>query len=217
MGSNLPGPDQYAARRDKGLHLPSRLTLLLIALPINIFTLGLTIFRYKYSQIDFPLAMDISILSALIAYYTACLSVLLHSVIMGVRPAAIILILSLSLTFTVTIASFNLITTLFVGLPVSLTAAMDFVCLAPHLPILRNSRARDFIWQHWLREPLLRITQKDYTSSTALDMLPDLYPRTANTSGQLRGRTVDSDLEGAPSTPRIRSLSIQREDSRKDF
>ncbi|KAL8739946.1 MAG: hypothetical protein Q9190_007294 [Brigantiaea leucoxantha] len=205
-GSKGPTPDQLAAERDKRLHLPSRLALLLVTLPLNIFTLGLVTFRHKYSQTDFSLPIDISILLVFIGYYTACLSVLLNAVIMGVRPPAIILIVSLSLTLTAMLASYDLLTTTFIGLPVSLTAAMDFVCLAPHLPILRKSRVKDFIWQPWLQDTLLPTTQKTRR-------LSDTFPRRADTGSELRGRTADVHLVGAPPFgPPRRSFSQQREE-----
>ena len=125
---------------------------------------------------------------------------------MGVRPPAIILIVSLSLTLTAMLASYDLLTTMFIGLPVSLTAAMDFVCLAPHLPILRNSRVKDFIWQPWLQETLLPTTQKTRR-------LSDAFPQRADTSSELRGRTADDHLDGAPPFgPPRRSYSQRRED-----
>ena len=123
---------------------------------------------------------------------------LIHSVITGVRPGLIIFIILQTIIATIIVARKDILTILFVGLPLSLTMAIDFACFAPMLPLLRNTRARHWIWQPWLQENLLALDKHEISDSVELDRLPVVRARINHGIDEVPSRQSEGDLERIP-------------------
>lgn len=166
----------------------------------------------NHRKIDFPLATDVAILLGLTLFYTACLAILLRAMLKGVRLPAICLPVLIVFASTIIFVSHNMLTVLFVGLPISLTAAVNFICLAPYSSLPRKRWARNLIWRRSPQDRLLGHNRNETQFSTTVNGLPEVLPRPTDNENDQSSSGPYDDLEKAPSSAlrRLRSLPRMR-------